>query len=226
MNKRLLTSLVVLIGIFILSASIVWAVDLPMALCSDSLTDECNNATILNNKNDTARWTDFWQESCPKGRMHANDIVDLISCDGSIGYSFYAGKPLRTSTGIPKPVLEEVRDCFFAYDPPRIINVTLPVIDCNEKKICGEVVGVMNVNIVWVSGSGPGTTDVPVEVLKADGFETEWYGGDIVDAAERWQSFVNHFNLKDAGGEEPIKIEKKSIYFKPVCSFIEPISQQ
>jgi hypothetical protein len=120
---------------------------------------------------------------------------------------------LSTSTGVPKSVLDEVRDCFFADDTPQVINVTLPVIDCNEKEICGAVLGAINGNIVWVSGAGTGTSDVPVEVLKANGLETEWYGVDIVDEAERWQSFVNHFNLKDLDGSDA-KISKKAIYFK------------
>jgi hypothetical protein len=224
MKKRLLTSLVVLIGLFLLSSSIVWAVNLPMAICLDSIqSDDCNSGRVLNKQNDTARWTDFREESyrsCPNGRVNVNDIVDLISCDGSIDYgSIDVSSSLPTSTGVAKPVLEEVRDCFFAYDQPRIINVTLPVIDCSNNKSCGAIVGVINADIVWVSTSGTGTTDVPVEVLTADGLETEWYGGDIVDDAERWQSFVNHFNLKDVEGKEPIMIEKKSIYFKPECSF-------
>jgi hypothetical protein len=178
---------------------------------------------VFDKHNDTARWTDFRQSSdgsCPNGRVNANDVIGLISCDGSIDYDGISlGSLLSTSTGVPKSVLDKVRDCFFAYNPPRIINVTLPVIDCNKKKPCGRVIGVINVDIVWVSGEGCGASDVPVEVLKADGLETEWYGGDIADEAERWQSFVNHFNLQEVGGEKPIIIEKKSIYFKPECSF-------
>ena len=223
MNKKLLTALLV----YLLSLSTTWATDLPMVLCSDSIKDGCNNGIILNSKNNTARWTDFWQgssDSCPKGRINANDIVDLISCDGSIGITIDAGKPLRTSTGIPKSVIEEVRDCFFTYDPPRIINITLPVVHCNKNETCTSTIGILRRDIVWVSGSSPGTTEVPVEILKADGFETEWYGGDIDDETERWQSFVNHFNIIDVNGEKPIMVEKKSIYFKQGCSFISPPS--
>jgi hypothetical protein len=118
MKKRLLTSLVVLIGLFLLSSSIVWAVNLPMAICLDSIqSDDCNSGRVLNKQNDTARWTDFREESyrsCPNGRVNVNDIVDLISCDGSIDYgSIDASSSLPTSTGVAKPVLEEVRDCFF-----------------------------------------------------------------------------------------------------------------
>jgi hypothetical protein len=223
MKKKLLTALLV----YLLSLSTASATDLPMVLCYDSIKDGCNNGIILNSKNNTARWTDFWQGSsgsCPKGRINANDIVDLISCDGSIGIPIDAGKPLRTSTGIPKSVIEEVRDCFFTYDPPRIINITLPVVHCNKNETCASTVGILRRAIVWVSGSSPGTTDVPVEILKADGFETEWYGGDIDDETERWQSFVNHFNIIDVNGEKPIMVEKKSIYFKQGCSFISPPS--
>jgi hypothetical protein len=152
--------------------------------------------------------------------VNANNVIDLISCDGSIDYDpINSGINLATSTGITKPVLDKVRDCFFAHDIPRVINVTVPVIDCNKNEICGKVIGVVNVDLVWVSGGGCGTSDVPVEVLKSDGLETEWYGGDITDETERWQSFVNHFNLQEAGGEKPMMVEKKSIYFKLECIF-------
>jgi hypothetical protein len=221
MNKRLLTSLVVLPGLFLISASFVGAFDLPMVICSDSIQADaeyyCNIGRVFDKNNDTARWTDFRTEndgSCPKGRVKANDVIGLISCDGSIDpgpISF--GNSFATSTAIPKSVLNEVRDCFFAYDPPRVINVTLPVIGCNEKEICGAMIGAINMNIVWISGAGTGKSEAPVEVLKSDGLETEWYGGDIVDEAERWQSFVNHFNLKDLDGSDA-KISKKAIYFK------------
>jgi hypothetical protein len=219
MKKRLLTSLVVLTGVFLLSVSIVGAVDLPMVLCYDSLKDDCNVGRVFDKHNDTARWTDFRQASdgsCPNGRVNANDVIGLISCDGSNLPGFDIDIDLPTSTGIPKSVLDKVRDCFFANNPPRIINVPLPVIQCNKNETCADLRGVINVNIVWVSGEGCGTSDVPVEVLKADGLETEWYGGDIVDETERWQSFVNHFNLKELDGGAA-KISKKAIYFKPDC---------
>ena len=225
MKKRLLTSLIVLTGLFLLSASFVWAIDLPMVICDDSLNTDGpyygNISRVFNKQNDTARWTNYG--SCPDERVNVNDIIGLISCDGVIDHDpITFCSPLAISDGITKPILDKVRDCFFAYDPPRIINVTLPVVDCNEKDICGEVVAAMNVNIVWVSGEGCGTSDVPVEVLKADGSETEWYGGDIVDETERWQSFVNHFNLEELDGGKPIMVDKKSIYFNIVDVLVPP----
>ena len=225
MKKILLTALVALIGIFILSVSIVWAVDLPMVICADSIVTNDgsfgNVGRVFNRHSDTARWTNY--ESCSDGRVNANDIIGLISCDGSIDPGpIFSGIPLATSTGLTKPILDKVRDCFFAYNPPRMINVTLPVIDCNEKDICGTVIAAINVNIVWVSEEGCGTSDVPVEVLKANGLETEWYGGDIADETERWQSFVSHFNLEDLDGEKPIMVEKKSIYFYIVDVLVPP----
>jgi hypothetical protein len=225
MKKGLLATLAVLTGLFLLSDSIVWAVDLPMVICKDSIKANDgsfgNIGRVFNRHSDTARWTDYGP--CSDGRVNANDVIGLISCDGSIDPGpIFSGIPLATSVGVTKPVLDKVRDCFFADNTPRIINVTLPVVDCNEKDICGAVIAAINVNIVWVSEEGCGTSDVPVEVLKADGLETEWYGGDIVDEAERWQSFVNHFNLEELDGEKPIMVDKKSIYFNIVDVLVPP----
>ena len=223
MKKRLLRYLVVLTGVFLLSSSTVWATDLPMVVCEEAVFDDdgsfINIGTEFNRHSDTARWTNY--EPCSDGRINANEIIDLITCDRKIDPDpMGLGASLATSVGITKRVLEKVRDCFFEYDPPRMINVILPAVDCDGDKFpagsktCGPLIGALDVNIIWVSTVGYGASDVPIEILTADGLETEWYGGDIADETERWQSFANHFNLQELGGGKPAMVDKKSIYFK------------
>jgi len=77
--------------------------------------------------------------------------------------------------------------------------------------VCQEVVGAVNVNILWITGAGedPQYNNAPAQM------------GDWSDSSQdgqvRWGSFVNYFHLENVDGS-PAPYAKKSIYFLPDCT--------
>jgi Flp pilus assembly protein TadG len=205
--------------------------DQPIVICEDTVkvngVYSCNIGRMANSgnepqTNDTARWTNFEQttdSSCPKS-ANSNDIRDLIKddcADGGINkHSIAYGNNVGTTNGSVSSAYTKLRDCFLDYIPPRVMNMTLPVVDCSVAPGCGPMVGAINVDVVWMSRSGVGNNPVPIELWSADGSKREWYGGDIVDDDLRWDDFVRHFELQNVNGGYA-EFTRSSIYFKPSC---------
>ncbi len=201
-------------------------------ICEDTLLTaggeySCNIGRMANSgnnpqTNDTARWTNFEQNedgSCPGGGANANEIRDLINdeCEGGANPKVIAfGMGMTTTNGSVTSAYRTLRDCFLDNTPPRMLNMTLPVVNCTEGPTCGPVVGAVNVDIVWMTRSGNGNNPVPIELWSADGSSREWYGGAIVDDDARWDDFVRHFELQNVNGGYAT-FTRSSIYFKPSC---------
>ena len=96
-------------------------------------------------------------------------------------------------------------------------NLTLPVVTCpgNNMGTCEEVVGAVNLNIVWITGAGedPGYNNAPTQM-------GAWSSADP-DGATRWNDFVQTFQLQNVD-ESPAPYAKKSIYFLPDCNPHDP----
>ena len=101
--------------------------------------------------------------------------------------------------------------------------MTLPVINCPDSNVgtCETLLGAVNLNLIWIEDKGNKIDDdAPYEM-------DEWRAADdpavtdINNGTQRWNSFVNHFNLQNSNGTLA-PFAKKSIYFKPDCTPHEP----
>lgn len=203
--------------------------------------------------NNTAAWTSYAQQresgdSDPcLGGTNANEVREVIDppgpvkCFGENMDILQLGKPMATMGGEAESVLSKLRDCWVeATDitgpdgtpdgvPDTSWNLTLPVIECpgNNIGVCEEVVGAVNINLVWITGPGESSCDFNSEnlpPLELDGWSCGLSDPSAATDAELqacWDSFVSHFNLQNAdGGTAPCA--KKSLYFQPDCTAHEP----
>lgn len=113
-------------------------------------------------------------------------------------------------------------------------NVTLPIINCEGNNVanCSEVVGAVNVNIVWIlEKENAIDDDAPYKMgnwgPQAGCTSTNCYDspdgtGKDVDGTTRWDSFVNYYGLRMVDGELSTVandgFKKKSVYFMPDCN--------
>jgi hypothetical protein len=131
--------------------------------------------------------------------------------------------------GVQQTTFDDLRDCWISQAGDRDSNgipdepweLTLPVIDCpgNNVSNCAEFLGAVTLIVVWITEAGtPDWGDAPrwmadwptaVELAAMPDFET--------NGEARWNSFVTHFNLKNAD-DMSAPYAKKSIYFLPDCS--------
>lgn len=96
-------------------------------------------------------------------------------------------------------------------------NLTLPTVNCPNLQVsnCMNVCGAVNVNVVWIlEKENKIDDDAPYKMA-------DWASADP-DGITRWNSFVQHFNLKTPNGDlatyENDGFKKKSIYFLPDCT--------
>ncbi|TLD41877.1 MAG: Von Willebrand factor type A domain protein, associated with Flp pilus assembly [Candidatus Jettenia ecosi] len=196
-------------------------VDQPIAICIDSILQndqyQCTVGRMSNsdkNKNTTG-WTDFNQENPCQGGTNANAVKNLVCGDGN-PEPIYLGKDMATNGGVIASAFDDIIGCWNDWIEQMgteiLWNLTLPVITCpgNNVSPCEEVVGAVNVNVVWITDKeDPKYNDAPKKM-------EDWTSGDK-DGKKRWDSFVAHFNLQNVDGS-PAPYEKKSIYFKPDCN--------
>jgi hypothetical protein len=200
---------------------------MPIAICKDSILSDgqyaCNIGRVFNDNNDTARWTNF--EGCDGGIPSSSDVRHLIDCDaGANPDPIGLGSGIATTNGVISPVSDRVHECFIGEDtePPRILEWTLPVIECDSDPTCGVVVGVVNVNIVWITYAiDPTFNNAPTEIYSADGEQLLWqYADNGTNGEARWADFVEYFNLQEVYGGAAL-YRGKSIYFKPSCDDVD-----
>jgi hypothetical protein len=152
-------------------------VDLPLALCEDTLLFEdgnynCTIGRMINSgsqtgTNDTARWTDFTDtEQCTdQSGINTTTMVDVVKgpsndCNGGNPTEIPFGSVLATGNGENAPVMAEIKDCFqdLYYDDANgtydMWSAKLPVVDCMNPKYntnCSPAIGVAGVYIAWVN---------------------------------------------------------------------------
>jgi hypothetical protein len=211
--------------------------DQPIAICEESLLldglYQCNTGRMLNSGSDsathnTAAWTNFSQ---PCETANANEMRSLI-CGGGNPEPVEYNQGMGAVGGVQNSVLSDLIDCWqnglndtngdgvgdFSVDtdgdgiPDEPWNLTLPVIECpgNNVSNCSVVKGAVNLNVVWITGAGtPDWDDAPYRM-------GDWASSDS-DGQERWNSFVEHFNLKNVD-DMNATYAQKSIYFLPDCT--------
>jgi Flp pilus assembly protein TadG len=201
-------------------------VDQPIAICKDSILLDgeysCNIGRMINSgqnieNSETGGWTSFNQEDPCSGGTNAQEVKSLV-CGGGNPESIQLGKNIATNGGEIQSAFSELIDCWNnRSNPSEPWNLTLPVVTCPDNNVgtCEEVRGAVNLNIVWITGSGedPGYNNAPTQM-------GSWSNNDP-DGQVRWNSFVQNFNLQNVDGS-PAPYAKKSIYFLPDCTPHEP----
>jgi Flp pilus assembly protein TadG len=225
-------------------------VNLPISICFGTMEeDRCSIGRMFPDGDQTARWTDFTQEGSDSGCGTASTSAQpgsggvgelLDNCTGNPS-TIDAAEGISTTNGVVANVFDSLVDCFFRAGPytPRVMNVTLPVIDCDAiRSNCAPVEGFVNIDIVWVQReTNPADDeDVPRELFAAEENEDGthdriWPFDDFVypDNAtieERWDDLTEDFNLQLQDGFEgrpPLfNPGGKTVYFLPNCEFQEP----
>ena len=211
-------------------------VDQPIAICRDSILDindnyNCTVGRMINSghdaeTNETGGWTSFNQDDPCTGGTNAQEVKSLVCGDGNPGPIIF-GAAMATNGGDIQSAFNKLIQCWKdATKEKEPWTLTLPVIDCgdaNNVGTCEELVGAVVLNIVWITGAGedPGYNNAPTQMA-------DWSypaDPDNTNGAVRWDSFVDHFNLRNddgtpTGTEAPYA--KKSIYFLPDCTLHEP----
>jgi len=199
-------------------------VDQPIAICAESILLDgeysCNIGRMINSgekveSSETGGWTSFNQDDPCTGGTNAQEVSSLICGEGN-PEMISLGQPIATNGGEIQSAFNNLIDCWQDHLTKNGLtpwNLTLPVISCPENNVgtCEEVLGAVNINIVWITEAGedPGYDQAPTQM--GDWSNTSTSG------SERWASFVSHFNLKNVD-ESPAPYAKKSIYFLPDCT--------
>ncbi|MFO7559455.1 MAG: TadG family pilus assembly protein [Desulfobacterales bacterium] len=198
-------------------------VDQPIAICRESILKDgaysCNIGRMINSgenvsSSETGGWTSFNQDNPCTGGTNAQEVRSLICGNGNPD-SIKLGEAVATNGGEIQTAFDRLVSCWETASSDKTVpwNLTLVVVTCpgNNISVCEEVVGAVNVNIIWITGAGtdPQYNGAPTQM--GDWSDTS------PDGQVRWGSFVNYFHLQNVDGS-PAPYAKKSIYFLPDCS--------
>lgn len=217
-------------------------VDQPIALCQEALVNpdgnySCSVGRFIPEGDQTGGWTSF--EHDDSGATNANEIRDLVCGDGNPNEIRF-GEDIATNNGQVQSAFSDLYDCWVEETNKEVIwTLTLPVIDCSDGvSPSNPVVGAVTVNIVWIIDQAnqidtraPQQMELPPE--DSEGVSPGTWTSTSTSGAERWDSFVDTFNLQKPNGDlaywssEPQVTgwRQKTIYFLPSCSFHEPKGQ-
>ena len=208
-------------------------VDQPVAICENAITinDEyrCNVGRMVPNQdtnNETAAWTDFNQDDPCSGGTNSPKVKSSICNDGN-SEPIILGEKIAVINGLVATAFKKMRNCWASETGmSNPWNMTLPVIECKEGRggnvrVCADVKGAVNVDVVWITevGNDPAYKNAPTEMSDFGEYSYWSYPPDPgnTNGQDRWNSFVEHFNLQNDDGS-PAPYQKKTIYFVPDCT--------
>ena len=225
--------------------------DMPIAMCANSLIINgkytCSVGRMINSGSgsvvdETGGWTSYYQQREPgdsdpcSGGTNASDVSQIVDppgpvkCFGENEDPLSLGKKMATLGGEAETILKKVRVCWdeSSQSHTEPWNLTLPVITCpgNNVDVCETFVGVVNVNVLWITGEGESSCMYSLDEFGDLAFPPPLQMGSWVcpnpnitsqtDWDACWESFVDYFDLVDHDGN-PATCEKKSLYFRPDC---------
>lgn len=209
-----------------------WDVDQPIAICRESILNgdeySCNVGRMINSGGDettsnTGGWTNFDQESACNG-TNTSELRPLVCGEGNPD-ALNLGQNMGTNGGEIQAAFNDLIDCWeSATGKAEPWGLTLPVVSCpsNNMGTCEELRGAVEVKVIWITegGTDPDYTNAPTQMAGITDVVSAWSSSEV-DGEVRWNSFVQHFNLKNVDGT-PVPYAKKSIYFLPDCTAHEP----
>jgi hypothetical protein len=182
-----------------------------------------------NSGNETGGWTNYDQAQCRQPTR--NDVpLTRSSCAGSNVAPITLGLGMGLTNGEIQTTFDDgLLPCWVTLNggsgtwqgntfniltwPNRIWSVSLPVVDCSSGvSNCSEVVGAVQVNIVWITRNDK---NAYLEVPRQMG---DWTCPTGFSGAQCWESFRDYFDLKQTLGDQPAIYENVTIYFQPDCT--------
>lgn len=207
------------------------AVDQPLAICRQSITDSngvysCVTGREINSGgggggHNTSAWSNFSQPCTTANPPTTNPLI----CAQGNPLPIIFGLDMGTTNGMVDSVYKNLYDCWrnnSALDtdgdgiPDKAWPWTLPVIDCGPNLMvgnCMEVVGVVEINVLWMEKWGTGQIDYPT---KMEGWTCTGTG------SQCWTPFATYFQIEDWNNIQVPAPAAKSIYFQPDCKYHEP----
>ncbi|NIC39282.1 hypothetical protein HBJ58_21775 [Halomonas desiderata] len=217
-------------------------VDQPIALCRQALVDpsgnySCSVGRFIPEGDQTGGWTNFKHND--SGASSANELRSLVCGDGNPNEMRF-GENIATNNGQVNSAFGDLYDCWVEKTGKQSVwTLTLPVIDCDSGVApSNPLIGAVTVNIVWMNDQAnqidqraPQQMQLPPE--DSGGTSPGTWSHSSTSGVERWNSFVNTFNLRKANGSmahwnsQPQQSgwQQKSIYFLPSCSYHDPKGQ-
>jgi hypothetical protein len=204
----------------------------------------------------TAGWTNFEQPDQCTGGASSSEISSMFSCGDKLNPELLLGKEMEVIGGEVQTVFDAINSCWHSLSeidinpidttsctfkktpdeqPDQPWSVTLPVIQCNDSNPgpCNQLMGAIALNILWINRS---VANVEGDTLNK---EAPWEMGDwdaraaddisdVCDGKQRWDSFVNHFQIKSGPGGELATFDNggygdNTIYFSPSCEPHVPV---
>jgi hypothetical protein len=225
-------------------------VDQPIAICKQDLLNgdsyDCSVGRYIPSSasnqtmSETGGWTSFSQDSACSGGTNTAELRPLVCGDGNPNELVF-GEPMATLGGQSQATFMDLYNCWVENTGKQDLwNMTLPVIDCPDANVgpCNELVGAVNVNIAWIvdqanniNADAPYQMELPAE--DAEGVSPGTWENASTDGKERWNDFVETFNLRKPDGsyaywhDDPQQNgwQQKTMYFLPDCAFYEPKGQ-
>ncbi len=225
-------------------------VDQPIALCKQALLDgdryDCSVGRYVPSSasdqtmSETGGWTSFSQENACQGGTSTSELRPLVCSDGNPNEMIF-GQPLATLGGQSQATFMDMYACWVEETGKQNLwNMTLSVVDCPDANVgpCNELVGAVNVNVAWIvnqanniDADAPYQMELPPE--DSEGVSPGTWSNDSPDGVERWNDFVETFNMRKPDGtlalwdEDPQETgwKQKTIYFLPDCAFHEPVGR-
>jgi hypothetical protein len=212
--------------------------DLPIALCHHRLRDELGNWScsvgrfISSSDNDeqTAGWTDFEQPEVCSGGANTSSIRDAFSCGEKRNPIMTLGREMNLTGGQVQTVFDAIYNCWRNEadtdgdgEPDTPWSMTLPIIECDDSNPgpCNMLIGATAMEVLWIVRS-VNRNRIDEEAPRVMG---DW-SDDDEDGEDRWDSFVNHFQIRSGpGGELALWADPpgdngyraSTIYFSPSC---------
>ncbi len=210
-----------------------WDVEQPIAICRETILENdeysCNVGRMINSGQDsssseTGGWTNFNQDSACTGGTNAQEVRSLV-CAGGNPDVLSLGEDMGTNNGEIQSAFNKFIACWESETgKAEPWNMTLPVVSCPDNSIgtCENLRGAVNVNVIWITEAGedPEYLNVPTQMDGLEGVVPSWSSAETL-GVDRWNSFVQHFNLRNVDGSWA-PYAKKSIYFLPDCTPHEP----
>jgi hypothetical protein len=202
--------------------------DQPVAICMQAIVDPegrytCGVGRMINSGSNEGHQTGGWTNySQPCETASSNTVKPLVCADGNPA-PIALGEGMGTTGGMVQTAYDKLLKCWndnIALDtdgdkiPDQPWQMRLPVIDCvgNNTGNCAEVVGAVTLNVIWITRTDKNQM---IAVPRKMG---DWTCSAGSTGQQCWDSFVNHFQLRDVLNNTYAFYEDKTIYFLPDCT--------
>ncbi len=213
--------------------------DQPIAICKQSLLDNdgdftCGVGRMINSGSNIGHNTGGWTNLAQPCSTANPPTVRPLVCGSGNPDPVFLGQGIGTVGGMQESVYDGLVDCWktqAGLDPNGPLfpetpwKMTLPVVNCDGNNLgpCSEVVGSVELNVLWITRTGVKNSYTPYPKRMAGvGQFTDWVCPSGATPEQAWTSFIDHFQLRDVLNNSAVTVEDKTIYFLPDCDVHVP----